>query len=273
MVSRLITRTVLVSIMTVLMWTLWWTWTAEFSNIHGNHTAQRVALTVLESSILLAALSLLFESFLSFGTITVQRRGWAYVLSGLYLFDKDRKISSINVRTCEKFGARSVVMAIFSVLTALGLTLIYQIGKAIVLFSLNPYVPAINWPETFRFIGTLAVGIPFALLAVWGGILIVEKLANQVARTLVLTFYGSAVFGLFMGVISTFEPSGFEDMSAYLVMLMGAGVALALASFVGTVFGLAYAIYKLVGMVSQRFPILGNVWNQLCPVQTVNFLE
>lgn len=267
MISRLVTRTVLVSIITALMWSLQWTWTAEFQNV------ERVALTVLESSVLLAALSLLLESFLSFGKITVKRDSWTYILFGLYLFDGDRKTPSINARTCELFGVRSTVMAMFSIVTALCLTIMYQIGKATLLFLLNPYILAVNWSEMLWFMETLAVVIIFGLLAVAGWVLIDRRFTNRVVKTLILIFYGSAVFGLTMGVMSIFEPIESEDMPAYLVMLMGTGVALAVASFGGIVFGLAYAIYKFVGKISQRFPSLGDVWNQLCPVQTINFLE
>lgn len=273
MVSRLITRTVLVSIMTALTWTLWWTWTAEFSNIYGNHTAQRVALTVLESSVLLAALSLLFESFLSFGTISIKRGGWAYVLSGICLLEKNREASSINTRTYELFGIRSVTLSILSMMSAICLGIIYQVGKAVVSFFLNPHMPAVDWNEILWFVGLIAIAIPTMLLLLAGQTFIEKKVANRVARVLVSVFYWSATFGLAIGTTSIFEPSGFRDMPNYLVMLMGTGVALAVVSFVGTVFGLGYAIYKLVGMASQRFPVLGNVWNQLCPVRTINFIK
>ena len=50
-------RTVLALIITAMAVALWWTWTANFQNI-----AQRVALTLIEGGVLVAALSLLLES-------------------------------------------------------------------------------------------------------------------------------------------------------------------------------------------------------------------
>lgn len=62
-----------------------------------------------------------------------------------------------------------------------------------------------------------------------------------------------------------------DDTPIYLVILIGTGVAIGLASIVGVVFGLGYLLYKGIGKASQRFPVLEHVWNQLCPVQTVRF--
>lgn len=268
MMSRLVTRVVLVSIISAVVWSLWWTWTAEFQDI-----AQRVALMVLESSVLLAALSLLLESFRSFGMIAVKRGGWAYTLFGLYMFDEDRKTSSVNARTCELFGARSVVLSMLGIALTICLTLLYQSVKTVALFFLNPRVPAVNWSEALWFVGSIVIAIPVALLLLAGQTSIVKNVPNRVVRVLVSVFYWSMTFGLAIGTASIFEPSGFGNTPAYMVMLMGMGTALVLASFIGTVFSLAYTIYNLVGKMSQKFPVLGNVWNQLCPVQTVRFIE
>lgn len=106
-----------------------------------------------------------------------------------------------------------------------------------------------------------------------GQTLIEKKIANQVVRVTVTVLYWSVTCGLAMGTISTFKTGGFENTPAYLMILIGTGAVLAIASLVGAIVGLAYAIYKFVGKMSRRFPILENVWNQFCPVQTVRFLE
>lgn len=172
MISRLVVRTVLVSIITALTGVLWWAWTADFENI-----AQRVLITIIAGSVMIATLSLLFESFLSFGTISVERRSWKYFLSGLYMFDKNKKTPSVNARTCELFGVRSVTLSMFSVLTAMFLTILYQAAKAAALFLFDPHVPAINWHETLSVIGMIAVAIPSALLLFGGHMLILKKIS------------------------------------------------------------------------------------------------
>lgn len=268
MISRLIVRTVLVSIITALAGALWGTWTVNFQNI-----SQPVALMIVESSVLLAALSLLFESFLSFGTISVERRSWKYFLSGLYILDEDRKSPSINTRTCELFGVRSVVLSVFSIMAAICVTFLYQILKTAALFLLKPsLLPAVNWGEKLQFVGLWVAVLPIAMLLNMVQMSIDKKIANKALSIVVSVFYWSAVFGIAMGVVSILiDPNAFQNTSVFLLMLIGTGVGLGMASLIGAIFGLAYALYKFVGRMSQRFPVLENVWNQLCPVQTVRF--
>lgn len=267
MISRLVTRTVLVSIITALVWALWWTWTAKFFQ----DTASRVELSIIESSVCLAALSLLIESFLSFGTISVKRGSWWHTFSGIYILDEDRKAPSINARTCELFGVRSVILSMFSIMTAMSLTVLYQVAKVAVLFLFNPYVPAINWHETLSTVGMLAVTIPLALLLFWGQTLILKKIGNMAVKVVVSVLYWSVAFGVFMGIMTASKP--INDLPVYIVMLIGTGVMLGLASVVGAICSLGYLLYRAAGKASQRFPVLQNVWNQFCPIQTVRFLE
>ena len=263
MVSRLIVRTVLALIITAMAVALWWTWTANFQNI-----AQRVALTLIEGGVLVAALSLLLESFLSFEEISVKRGSWRYFLSGLFMFDEDMT-PSINTWTCEMFGARSFVLSMFSLITAAFLTVLFQLARSVVLFLFNPHVPAINWNEALLVVGMFAVTIPLALLVFWGLTLIYNKIHNTTIKFIVFVLYGSVVFGLLMGVMNVIQP--IENTPIYQIMLIATGVALGLVSIVGVIFGLGYAIYKVAGRVGQRFPVFQTVWNQFCPVRTVRF--
>ncbi len=263
MVSRLIVRMVLALIITAVAVALWWTWTANFQNI-----AQRVALTLIEGGVLVAALSLLLESFLSFEEVSVRRDSWRYFLSGLSVFDEENA-SSVHIRTCEMFGARSITLSVLSLLAAAFFTVMFQLAKSVVLFLLNPHVPAINWNETLSVVGMLVVTISLALLVFWGWTLMNKKISNMTVKVIVSVLYGSAFFGVLMGVMNVFQP--IDDTPVYLMMLMGMGVALGLASVVGIIFGIGYVIYKFGGGVSQRFPVFQTVWNQFCPVRTVRF--
>jgi energy-converting hydrogenase Eha subunit G len=72
-----------------------------------------------------------------------------------------------------------------------------------------------------------------------------------------------------IGTIFAFKPVD-DTPAVYMIMLISMGVVLGFASGVGAIVSLGYAIYKFVGRISQKFPALEKVWNQLCPVQTVH---
>ncbi|KKT80924.1 MAG: hypothetical protein A3B99_03455 [Candidatus Yanofskybacteria bacterium RIFCSPHIGHO2_02_FULL_44_12b] len=266
MTGKLVVRTVLVSVIIVLVWALFWTWTAWFQN-----TGQRVGLTILEGGVLLAALSLLIESFLSFGNITVKRGTWRDILSGVYIFDEKKDISNINIRTCELFAVRSIMLAMLSMVAAMFLTTLYVAGEGLVAFLLNPHMPTINYTEWGIYIGLGVVGFGLAVLTIGIAKLLEKKITNKYYRVVALALYGSVIFGLLIGTCNLFDP--INDLSFFLTVLTGAGAALLLVCFVGAIFGVGYGLYKLVGNMSMRFPVLGKAWNNLCPVWTINFKD
>jgi hypothetical protein len=266
MIGKLVVRTVLVSIIIALVWALSWTWTAWFEN-----TGQRVLLMILESGVLLAALSLLIESLLSFRNITVKRGTWRYILSGVFILDVKRDISNVNVRTCELFAVRSVILAMSGLIMAMFLIVLYGAGKGLVAFLLNPYMPTVNYTKLGIFVGLIVIGFGLAVL-IWGIVeVLAKKITNKYYLAVTLALYGSVISGLVIGTINLFIPA--HALPFYFAALMGTGGTFLFVCSVGAVFGIGCGLYKLVGNMNMRFPILGKAWNNFCPVQTVNFLD
>ncbi|HEY4474611.1 MAG TPA: hypothetical protein VJC06_01670 [Candidatus Paceibacterota bacterium] len=265
MFSRVFVRTVLVVIAVVMGWFIDLVWSsASFENI-----AQRVAPTVVCGGVLVAALSLLNESLRSFGTITVKRSGLWYVLSGFY--DGE----SCSVRTCELFWLRSVFLTITSLMMVMVVFSLFLAIVYVINFLSNPHIPTVSW-EGFVSIMVMSVSVFLGGgLIMCGNWLLDKKMADKkmFARVLVIGLYWCVAVGIFLGFLLHFLGKGLSVLTLHEDVLMGIGVTLALASAGGMIFGIGLGLYKLVGKASTRFPVLGNVWNTICPVQTINFIE
>lgn len=273
MISRIFARTVLVAIVAVMVWLVGLTWSIQLGNI-----SRQIFLIIIEGGVLLAALSLLIESFRSFGTITVNKNSPWYVLSGLYIFDeisKEEKGDIISARTCELFMFRSLILAfIFLALASVISVLVWAVVE-IIQFLYNPYIPTVSWVEI---VSSLELFVPVALalgLLILGGQSIEKKLANKkkFVRVMVLGLYWCVGIGTFLGfVIYLFTP-GPGTPSLYEVVLIGISLSLAFVSISGMIFGIGYGLYRLVGKASTRFPVLGNVWNTLCPIHEIRVIR
>ena len=254
----------------LLFWVIDWTWSAAFDN-----TAQRVVLFILEGGVLIASLSLLIESFTSFGRISVETSSKKFVLFGLNLFYEDGKKTPVTVRTCELFAVRSMVLAMFSLVMITVVLLFWEMVK----FLLNPHVPTVNFAELQYFgISSFCIFVLVAIL--YRYLVLLEKKVEQktkAIRFLILGTYGltsgSLVFGFILAPIVMEEFGG----SFYLGFIYATGIMLSLLLVLGAIVGLGYGLYRLAGkaimFLSQRFPKLNDVWNLLCPVQTITFVE
>lgn len=275
MISRVFVRSVLVAIIAVMVYLLNLTWLQQFENI-----AQLIALTIIESGVLLSALSLLIESFISFGDITVNRKSLWFVLSGLAIVIADQNEEEGDVvyaRNCELFWARSFILAVVFLMTAAFITLMYQMVVNLVLFLFNPYVPNILWGEVAIGVGIFVIGITVFGLLFMGGILLDKKLADVrvFIKYLALVLYGCIGVGTLIGsMMFLFDTQGLINKpSLYMSIMIGIGVMIALASFIGSVLAIGFGSHKLVGIASTRFPVLGDVWNTICPVQKVTVVR
>jgi hypothetical protein len=273
MFSKIFVRSVLIAIVVATVWLLSWTWTtAGLQNL-----AQRVALSIIEGSILLASLSLLIESFISFVNLEVKRGSWRYRLYGFWLIDLDedtnQRLPSVNSRTCAMFGARSFALSILTLFTAAILTSLFQIIKEIISFLFNPYVPPVDWLVAGKYTGLIVVGFIIAIFVIQYIEWLNKKLTDTaiVIQTTVWILSASILFSLTMSIINIFAP--IDNSPFYLMFFYGMMACLMLAAFVGTVLGLGFGIYKLAGQAAKRYPVLESTWNQVCPVRTINFLD
>ena len=272
MLSRFIVRTVLFAITIVLMWTTWLTLTTDMFQEVGS----RVALTIIESGVLLAALSLLIESFRSFGTIVVDRNSYKYFLFAHFVLDFEEEKSTVDVRTCEVFATRSVAMAMLGLMTAGFLIMLYQLGAWMILFFLNPYVPTVDWSEIAKGVLVFVAAASTALLVFGGYLLIYGYISDRhlLVRIIILGVYLSVSLGLVIGLLMIFSGDPiYTDMPAYQIILISIGTLFGTASSVWATIAIGFRLYRLVGKMSEKFPLLGNVWNQLCPIQKVHFVE
>src|SRR3989338_2284057 len=270
MFSKIFVRSVLVAIIAAMVWSLSKTWTtSEFQNL-----AQIVTLSIIESSVLLASLSLLIESFMSFVNLEIKRGDWRYRLYGFWLIDLDEdRLPSVNARTCAMFGARSFALSILTLFTAAILTSLFQIIKEIIQFLFNPYVPPVDWLVAGKYTGLIVVGFIIAIFVIQYIEWLNKKLTDTVIviQTTVWILSASILFSLTMSIINIFAP--IDNSPFYLMFFYGMMACLMLAAFVGTVLGLGFGIYKLAGQAAKRYPVLESTWNQVCPVRTINFLD
>lgn len=273
MFSRVFVRIVLVAIIAAMAWSLSWTWTAaEFQNL-----AQRVALSIVESSVLLAALSLLIESFLSFTNLEVKRGSWKYFLFGFTLIDFDettnQRLPSVNVRTCTMFGVRSFVLSVAALMTAMVITISFLAIRKIVLFFANPHMPSIDWLAAGAFVSLIAGGLIISVLFIAGIEWFNEKLANahSAVRAMVWVLGLSVLFSLAMSVAHIISP--IDNSPLYVIFFTALWAALLIAAFIGVVLAISYGVYRSVGHLSQKHSVLRHAWNQLCPIRTINFRD
>lgn len=275
MISRLIVRTVLVVIIFLVFGAIW------FTGLQSSGNNFQKSLTILiEAGVGVAALSLLIESFLSFSRITVKRNNrWWNFLSGAPLFNHERKVqstSTVKVRTCMLFALRSVWLAFLSFFTMILVAGLYEFGKILLLFLLNPHLPVVHWPEVIKY----TVMMILTLLAVWPVIIGVKLLEQKIAglhiipRFLIFNLCGSVVFGLFLGLLIKFsDESLLAKMPLYWMIAESIGVVFVLISAAGIIVGIGLGLYKLVGKLSQRYVWLASAYNQICPMQTIHFEE
>lgn len=277
MFSRLIVRTVLAIVIALLFWAIGFNWTSpRFTN-----TAQRVTLSLVECGVLLAALSLLIESFLSFGNIKVRRGSWRYVFFGINAFDFDedghRQGNTLAVRTCELFALSSVLLAFTGLLTAVFLLMSWEAIK----FLVNPHTLTINWNEVFTVMKAIFGGTFAALLLIWGSNYLAKKTAGKSLATqvVVLGSYWVVFMSLLAGFLITTAgyDKKFAAMPYYAAILYSSGFAFLVLSGVGVVLAISYGLFRLAGkaivLLSGKFPVLEQVWNQICPLQTIHFVE
>lgn len=277
MFSRVFVRTVLVAIVAAMIWALSWTWTA----VGFQYMSPRVSLSIIEGSVLLAALSLLIESFLSFASLEIKRGNWRYFLFGFFLIDFDEdtgtRLPNVNARTCAMFGARSFVLSIISLVMALIITVGFLAVEWAVSFLSNPYMPSIDWLVAGKYAGLFAGGFVVAVFVVKLIIQSIEWLIKKsrntatIIQVLMWVLILSVLCGLLLSIIHIFSP--IDNSPLYEVFLMSIGACLIIAAFIGTILALGYGMYKLVGNLSQKFPILQSAWNQICPVRSVTFLD
>lgn len=266
MLSRFIVRTVLLAILSGLSYLGWLTWTANLENI-----GQRIAATIVEAGVFLAALSLLIQSFISFGSATFRREDYKYYLWGIYMFDE--KKPAVNVRTCELFALRSVFLAFAGLLTAGFLCVLYGAVKAIILFLFSPHASVVEWSLILEILAMTAVALPAALLMTSGSKFLDKKLSDKhsIIKTLAQGIYWSVTGGMFLGITGKMAKAIQEPL--WLAILYGVGITVSLAACIGIVFLIGLGLYKLVGRLSQKYSFLQSAWNTICPVQTINFEE
>lgn len=271
MVSKVVVRSVLAAIAAVMLWTVWLTWLAP----SRMNTAQKVALTVVESGVLLAALSLLVESFRSFGNISVNKKSFGYVFYGFSLLDESRGEKDVaTARTCELFALRSVLLAFAGLVTAAFAAMLWSAAK----FLLNPHALIINWSEVGKVVALIFGGSAVVIFLIAGHEFLHKKLeGKKLARYAVVSSYwlvsASLLFGLLMAFVPV--PRLTSGMPLYLAILYFSGFALLFFSGLGAVIAIACGLFKLTGKailsLSKRYPVLGEVWELVCPLQTIHF--
>ncbi len=284
MISKVIVRTVLVSITALILWAIWLTWSFKTNNV--DHVIARKAILILmESGVLLAALSLLIESFLSFGNIVVSRNSLMYFLSGATFFDVDAdadKKPIASVRTCELFAFRSLVLASLGFFIVACTSVLYELVRNIILLLRNQYVSTVSWAEISTTVITvvvgLLIGVPTAMLVIKGHELIRNKVQHKhpAIRVTVLYLYFTLALGIMFGILKIMlfkNDIAFIGMPYYLIMLEIIGITFCLAIGLLIIVAIGYGLYRLAGKTINRFPILGAAWNQICPLQTVHFKE
>lgn len=269
MISRVFVRTVLVAIITAMVWLVDLTWSIPFRVI-----SHPILLTIIESAVLLAALSLLIESFRSFGVITVNRNSPWFVLSGLASLEvraNEEKKDLVSARTCELFMVRSLILAFSSIVAAMVISVLYLVIVGAVQFLSDPHVPTINWGEIAKFVGVMVSVIIPASLLFWGWMVLDKKLAGRSSfvKGSVLNLYGVIGLGILLGTAIFMTDGSVATPSLLMSILMAISLLLGIALASIAVVALAYGLYRLVGKTSARYSILGNVWNTICPVRTI----
>lgn len=238
---------------------------------------------LIETGVGVAALSLLIESFLSFGRITVTSKNrWWNFLSGAYLLNHERKIqstSTIEVRTCMLFTLRSIWLAALVLFTMMFVVSLYELGELgqiLLLFLLNPHLPVVHWPKVIKYTVILILALLAIRPIIIGFELLEQKITGRHVITcwLILSLYGSVAFGLFWGLLMKFlGDSPLTKEPLYLLIAGSIGMAFVLTSAAGIMVGIGLGLYKLVGKLSQRYTWLASAFNQICPVQTIHFEE
>jgi len=264
MVSKLIIRTVLLGVVTLLSWAGWWTWSHQFENI-----AQKVMLLLIEGGVLLAAASLLVETFQSFGSLSAKKKSWKSVLFG-YNFYQDGEV----VRTCELFALRSVLLAIVALMASMCVVALWDAVK----FLFNPHAVAVSWVDVGKFIAHV-VGALASATAMIGGFEWLKKKnsgRNQIFQWVVGGLYWAGTMSIFLGVTAVLfikDPT-LLAMPLYWAFIYASDMSFLALLFLSAVLGLGYGLFKLAGRailgLNQKFPGLVDA---ICPVQTIHFVE
>lgn len=267
MVSKLIIRTVLLGIIALLSWAGWWAWSNQFATI-----AQKIILLLVEGGVLLAATSLLVETFQSFGSLSVKKRGWRGVFFAYNFYEEGQAI-----RTCELFALRSVILAIVALMVAMCVVVLWEAVK----FLFNPHAITVDLFEIGKFFAQLLNVAVSAGVMIGGFEWLSQKFANrsQLFVGIVSGLYWTVSASIFLGItaVAYFKDPTFIAMPFYWAFLYASGIIFLALLFLGAVIGLGYGLFWLAGKailsLSQRFPILAEVYNNICPVQTIHFVE
>ena len=266
MIGKYIVRTILFLFTAFLPYAIWLTWSSAVLE----NNAQRLLATIVESSVLLVALSLLVESFRSFGTIFVQRNNFKHLLyyMAVRTTNDDSGNSIGSVRTCELFMIQSFVLSLVGLLTAAVIYLIYALGK----FLFDPYFPVVDWGWIIKTMGmTISITV-IATLWSTGHDLIYKTKKHIAIRVTILYFYwnvflsASLTFLLFSGLL---DKELVVSAPWYLVMPGVIGFMLFVTACLGIMIAVGLGLYTLVIKISKKIPMLNNIWNQVCPIQTI----
>ncbi|MBI2065138.1 MAG: hypothetical protein HYT62_03750 [Candidatus Yanofskybacteria bacterium] len=270
MVGRFFARAMMVIIMAVTVWLANLTWQS------GLTLGQKTILMMIESTIFISNLSLLIQSIMSFGAISVREDSFLYFLGGYEFLSESFGATQLNAHYCFLSWARSLALTLSAVVIFFVSTVSYLTVLALITFLSNPHLPTFSLKELAVFLGSMGLAVTYVSAMMKIFILFYEKLLNRniVVRWILLSLCGSVFFGLLLGSV-VFFVSGpeLEGLNWLNTVMLVTGVAIALISFVGAVVGLSYCVMQLVKDASERYSILGKVWNTLCPVQTINIVR
>ena len=270
MVGRFLARAMMVAIMAVTVWLANLTWQSNL--VFG----QKVLLTIIESTVFLSNLSLLIQSVMSFGTTSVKHDSLLYFFGGYAYLPESSEKTQLNTHYCLLAWVRSLVLATLAMLIGVISFGSYSIVSMLISFFSNPSLPVFTVRELAISFGLIILVFTCVIAVAKVFELFYEKLLNRniVVRWILLSLFVSVCAGLFFGSVVSFVPSPeFEGLNWLSIVMLASGVFMALSSVAGVVMGLSYYAMRLVKNASEKYSILGRVWNTFCPVQTINVVR
>ena len=268
MVGRIFARLMMAAIMVVTLWLASLTWQS------GLTFGQKAALMIIEGTIFLSNLSLLIQSVMSFGSISIREDSILYFLGGYAFLSERFGATQLNAHYCFLSWARSFALALSAVVIFFVSAGLYSMVLVLVTFLSDPYSLTFSLKESVVPFGFAILVGAYVIAAMKVLILFSNKLSNRnivvkwILSSLLISVFLGILIGSVLFVTSDRESLGWLSMTA-----IATGMAVAVFLVGGAIVGLSYCIMWLVKSVSEKYSTLGKVWNTLCPVQTINVVR